>query len=466
MRRLIAVIATCCCGLLTMGAGQALARKPVPGSIDRSFGSQGVVLLPPKWPAGGPYGPLGEDMAVGPKNEIFVLESYRSCGGTSCAAEFSIQRYMPNGTLDSQFGQGGSSARVAVTMDSFPPREAGLGSLAVGSDGEPVIATTDHGDLALFRFSASGQLAAGFGSGGRVITDFGGRESQPAIAIDRKGRIVVASGSAQGPSYSNNFVILARYFPDGALDPSFGAGLAESPSPGWMAIPGLMPGALDLSPAGGPVVAGPGCCGGIVANAAYSGRRDERGRLLGGATTSHPWRYLKVGLNPRVTSIIARPHGRVYLVGASSRGLFAARLRPSGHLDRHFGNAGLVWFPAMSSGTSPALADGSGHLYVAGQRGSDGFLPSRSIVARLTAKGRHDRAWGHNPRGYARLTSEISNVLAMGFQSNGRLVFFGELQGECVRGCSLPGQTLTRVFTKSSSRRRHAHGGHGHRSSR
>lgn len=449
------MVVACCWGLLAVGVGQA-AGKPVPGSIDRSFGDRGVVVRPPgPVPVSSPYGPFGEDMVVGPRNEIFVLQGYQDCGGADCTVEFAIQRYLPDGTLDSQFGQGGSSARFAVTMEYPLPESRSFGALAVGSDGEPVVATTDHGNVALFRFDTRGQLSGGFGSGGIVISDFGGSERRPAIAIDRKGRIVIASGSVQRPDFGSA-VILARYLPDGALDPSFGAGLQESRDPGWMVIPGLMPGALGLSGTGGPVVAGAGCC--IGADAVYSGRRDENGGLLGGATTSHPWRYLRAGGNPWVTSVIARPHGKVYLAGVSNRGLFAARLQSSGRPDRSFGNAGLVWFPAMSNGASPAIADSSGRLYVAGQRWSNGGSPSRGIVARLTAKGRHDRSWGRNPRGYARLTTDIDNVRAMGFQSNGRLVLFGEIQGECVRGCSLPGQTLTRVFAGPSPRRGHAHG--------
>ncbi len=450
MKRLAAVLAFCCCGLATVGSGQALA-KSVPGGIDPSFGSEGVVTQPGTLASvSGPSGPFGEDMAIGPEDDIFVLQSYRNCRQGNCTVELFIQRHLPDGVLDQSFGQGGSTEKMSVTTTSADSALSGgnaLGSLAVDSAGEAVVATIDQGDVTLFRFGVGGRLSAAFGSGGVVRTDFGGEESLPQVAIDREGRIVVASGSTQGPS-GRSYVILARYLLDGALDPTFGGGLRESRAPGWLAIPGFGPGALALSRGGGPVIAGARCCPGRKTTAVYEGRRDRNGHLLGGATSSRPWRYLKVGKNSWVSSVVAMPHGSVYLVGASAGRLFAARLQASGRLDRRFGNHGLTWFPKMTSGASPALADAAGRLYVAGDRWSgEEYVPNRALLARLTAHGRHDRSWGHSPAGYARLPNSLSNVLALGFQSNGKLVVFGENEGECIRSCFLPGRTLTRVVT-------------------
>lgn len=451
MKRLVAVLALCCCGLLAAGAGQGLG-KPAPGSIDPSFGFEGVITQPrTPIPSSGTYGPFGEDMAIGTEDDIFVLQSYRNCQVRNCTVEFFVQRFLPDGALDLSFGNEGSTERVAVSMllaDNALLGGNALGSLAVDSTGEAVVATTSNGDVTLFRFDASGRLSTAFGSGGVVTSDFGGDESLPKVAIDRQGRIVVASGSAQG-RFFRSFVILARYFPDGALDPTFGTGLRESQGPGWLRIPGFKPGAVGISASGGLMVAGSRCCPGKTMSAVYSGRRSERGKPLGGVTASRPWRYLKIGRNAWVSSVIPLRHGRVYLVGASGAKLFAARLQPSGRLDRRFGKRGLTWFPKMTSGASPALADAAGRLYVAGDRwGGEEYVPNRALLARLTVGGRHDLRWGHSPPGYARLTNWISNPLALGFQSNGRLVVFGEYSGDCIRGCLLPGRTLTRVFTQ------------------
>ena len=67
--------------------------------------------------------------------------------------------------------------------------------------------------------AAPGDLDATFGSGGKVMTDFGDNEIANAIAIQPDGKIVVA-GEA---TYAGRFA-LARYNPNGSLDSSFGNG--------------------------------------------------------------------------------------------------------------------------------------------------------------------------------------------------------------------------------------------------
>src|SRR5437899_3573299 len=66
-----------------------------------------------------------------------------------------------------------------------------------------------------------GDLDATFGTGGRVLTDFGGGAGARALALQADGRIVVAGRSrvAVGDDFA-----LARYNPNGSLDPSFGSG--------------------------------------------------------------------------------------------------------------------------------------------------------------------------------------------------------------------------------------------------
>jgi len=155
-----------------------------------------------------------------------------------------------------------------------------------------------------------------------------------------------------------------------------------------------------------------------------------------------------------VSSVILLPGGKLYVVGGSGANLFAARLRPSGRLDGSFGRRGLVRFPDISSGASPAVADAARRLYVGGIRypGYE-YSPNRGIVARVTARGRHDGGWGIRWAGYSYLRS-ITEPLALGFQSDGKLVAFGEYAYECIRTCYLPGWALTRVFAGPNPKRR------------
>ena len=82
---------------------------------------------------------------------------------------------------------------------------------------------TGNYDFAVVRYNADGSLDAGFGSGGKVLTDLGSANIDQAaeLAIQQDGKIVVAGlGDAGG---GRDFA-LVRYDPDGSLDAGFGSG--------------------------------------------------------------------------------------------------------------------------------------------------------------------------------------------------------------------------------------------------
>ena len=60
-----------------------------------------------------------------------------------------------------------------------------------------------------------GSLDRAFGRNGVVVTPFSGNVEVDALAIDASGRIVAAGGGS-------GYFALARYTPNGALDPTFG----------------------------------------------------------------------------------------------------------------------------------------------------------------------------------------------------------------------------------------------------
>ena len=68
-------------------------------------------------------------------------------------------------------------------------------------------------------WSLPGDLDPTFGGDGIVTTPFGNLQDAKAVVIQPDGKIVVAGGN-QGSGFSD--FCLARYEPDGALDPSFG----------------------------------------------------------------------------------------------------------------------------------------------------------------------------------------------------------------------------------------------------
>ena len=187
--------------------GFALARYNADGSLDPAFGTGGKVVTE-----------LGENsyaaaLALQPDGKIVVAGSSFDSGG----GHFTVARYNPDGGLDVTFGTGG---RLITDFGD----NAAATAVGLQPDGRIVVAggtvSSGHVSFALARYAANGSLDPTFGTGGKVTTDFGHGEEAFALALQPDGKIVVAGGSSVGDS---DFA-LARYSPNGTLDPTFGTG--------------------------------------------------------------------------------------------------------------------------------------------------------------------------------------------------------------------------------------------------
>lgn len=136
--------------------------------------------------------------------------------------DFGLARYEADGSLDSTFGSGG------IVSSDFNGGTDVAWSVAVQTDGKIVLAgfaltPYQNFDFSLIRYNPDGTPDLSFGTGGKVLTDFFGSSDRCfAIALQPDGKIV-AAGHALSPSYDTNFA-LARYNPDGILDSTFGIG--------------------------------------------------------------------------------------------------------------------------------------------------------------------------------------------------------------------------------------------------
>jgi uncharacterized delta-60 repeat protein len=138
--------------------------------------------------------------------------------------DFVLTRYTQDGSLDRSFGGDGT-----VRTD-FGHSETAEGVAVDSPDrviavGESWNGTGPHApDAVLARYQPDGQLDPAFGGDGRVRTLIGYQSGANAVAVDAQGRIVIAGWSfRQTPPYDEFFTI-ARYETDGSLDPSFGTG--------------------------------------------------------------------------------------------------------------------------------------------------------------------------------------------------------------------------------------------------
>ncbi|HEU4836724.1 MAG TPA: delta-60 repeat domain-containing protein [Pyrinomonadaceae bacterium] len=128
------------------------------------------------------------------------------------------------GDLVAGFGSGGK-----VTTDFYNNNYDSVFAVATYPDGKILLAGTSRSttedfvyDIALARYNPDGSLDQTFGNGGLVKTDFNEMESARAVAIQPDGKIVVA-GTISRFDGSTDFAVL-RYHEDGTLDSSFGQG--------------------------------------------------------------------------------------------------------------------------------------------------------------------------------------------------------------------------------------------------
>ena len=299
-----------------------------------------------------------------------------------------------------------SSPRFAdggIVTTAFPASAVSAASaVAIQPDGKVVAVGRSGGRFALARYDANGGLDATFGSGGTVVTDVGGRARPAATAIEPDGKIVVA-GSVAGPGPRPRIAV-ARYNPDGSLDPSFGRGgvartgvccaanAAAFDRDGRIVVAGEVDGAFGVvrltargaldrsfgasgavstgfggrSAAGGRANAlaiGPD--GGIIAAGATPGgdfalaRFDADGSLdasfgAGGRVRTD------LGGDDEANAVVLRPGGGIVLAGRTSTGLALAAYRRSGSPDGSFAERGRVVDPSLDGAAGAIRAAGGG----------------------------------------------------------------------------------------------------------
>jgi uncharacterized delta-60 repeat protein len=134
--------------------------------------------------------------------------------------DFLIYRYNANGTRDNTFGTGG---RVITTIGGGPDV---INAITFQPNGRIVVAgyaLSDTIDMVVARYTLNGQLDAGqFGSGGKVLIDFGNSNDVAyGIKIDSNMEFVVAGVMETIPDATQD-TVLARLTSAGDLDPNFG----------------------------------------------------------------------------------------------------------------------------------------------------------------------------------------------------------------------------------------------------
>lgn len=192
----------------------AIARYNSDGSLDTSFGSNGTVLT---------------NFDIGFEDDEITSIRVQTDGKIVAAGsasidfddDFALARYNSDGSLDSSFGQGGTT-----TID-FAGDDDDASDLLIQADGKLLLigdAADGFGDrdFALARLNADGTLDSTFGTGGQVTTDLGGLDDIALSAVVQADGKIVVVGSTD-VNFDDDFA-LVRYNSNGTLDTSFGNG--------------------------------------------------------------------------------------------------------------------------------------------------------------------------------------------------------------------------------------------------
>ncbi|NUQ63574.1 MAG: hypothetical protein HUU20_13950 [Pirellulales bacterium] len=191
------------------------ARLNSNGTPDTTFGGGDGIVISDVIDGGGSLPNSAYDLAL-QDDRKFVVTS-------PAEGRFLVVRYKENGELDDTFGQdpNNDSVRDGYVFTDLPGHDATANSVVVDSAGRIVVSGTGawyvsgygwKSDAALIRYTSDGELDGTFGTGGVVITNLVGYESETmgALWLDADGKIL-ATGSAMNLATGSRETAIYRF---------------------------------------------------------------------------------------------------------------------------------------------------------------------------------------------------------------------------------------------------------------
>lgn len=282
---------------------------------------------------------------------------------------FAVVRLHPDGTLDNSFDSDG------IVKTDFTQKEDVAQSVAIQSDGKIVVAGFSyngfHRDFAICRYNSNGSLDNTFGNNGKVLTDFNGNDDRLySIGIQPNGKIVATGYTINLKTYNAN-VALARYNSNGSLDSTFG-------------INGKV--ISDFS----------------QEDVAYA--------------------------------LALQPDGKIVLAGKSfgTYGDIAVfRYNSDGSLDNSFGTGGLVKTTVSNSDEfvhAVKIQDDGKIVAAGGAIIGSGAGYEDLVVVRFNSNGTLDNTFGNNGKCVTAVSPKTEELLAMDIQPDGKIVAAGTIE--------------------------------------
>ncbi len=192
----------------------ALARFNPDGSRDSTFGRDGQVItyLEGRDNASG--------MAIQTNGKIIVLGNIPRADGY-LPTKAVLLRYNADGSRDPTFGNNGQATIILRWSH-------GAEAIALQADDKILVIgalldPTNRPDFALLRYNSNGTIDSTFGNDGMAISDFGDSDTPEAMLVQPNGKILVVGYAwSNYPSHTYATIAIIRYNTDGSLDSTFG----------------------------------------------------------------------------------------------------------------------------------------------------------------------------------------------------------------------------------------------------
>jgi uncharacterized delta-60 repeat protein len=315
------------------------------------------------------------------------------------------------GDLDRSFGNHG----LRILRDANDASRA----VAVGRKGRIVVA----GGRYVARLRPDGRLDRSFADGGIARLDPSG-PGYSSLAVGGEGGILVAGEYCTADERCGLAVTHLRR--DGDVDRSFGQGGTKLVN---FAVPEAFSSSIAITRSGKPVVTGLICrsylrdCNFALARLTRHGRLDssfgDGGKVIasvgpGGKCPARRGQYSPMALDSR---------GRIAMSAKCGSTVSLARFTPSGHFDRSFGRRGKVNGHVGLHVVTALTVDRKNRIDVAGQRPPNGYG-----VARFQRNGNVDFSFGNHGTAGVKFHEKRAGYAALysaAIDSRGRIVLAG-----------------------------------------
>jgi uncharacterized delta-60 repeat protein len=379
-----------------------------PGSLDLTFGENGVVISPET-----PDEEQAYKIAVQQDGKIIIAGFVNAGGGQ----DFLVTRYLTNGSLDPDFGMNG-----IVSYDFGTVADVGV-DLVIQPDGKILVGgyvnnvNITYDDYAMLRLNPDGSPDNSFGSGSFVVTDIEQKwDNVYAMALQDDGKILLA-----GESYSLNFrrVCVCRYLPDGSLDNDFCCG---GFAPFKIGMENDHPRDIAIQEDGMYIIVG---FFDDISDQAFISRLDQDGNLdndfgINGTAT------LDIGgKDDRFNAVLIQPDGKIVVGGMNGEpgnwDYLFARYNTDGTLDLSFGSNGimLIDFSINDIALDMILQDDDKILCTGG-----GY---QFELLRLNENGYPDLEFGNDGLVNTSFGNEYGFSRSLALQSDGKILVAGNV---------------------------------------